>query len=350
MIPKHLIADLAKKHRRLKRTKVGAKKHQQDASQEEVAIELGALTELVGDWVSLPGHGWNMIALPFGGATNTGLNYRLLLNQYDETLNFDELGGPIPNRGISKDGGSVQEADQFLGGLQYFQQVTQIAEDDFPQSGLAGSPGDVIHEEPGLWLHMTNETTADLDIARLGTVPHGDSLLAVGTAKVHQGGPDIPSISGLPHGVNDDINSRYLTPYKHFHDNLFQGVFDPVSPNSLLVAANQGLNIVKTTELTVSTATLQAGIRNIPFIEKQADASEMQFSFWIEELDQKDSDGDPILQLQYSQLVFLDFFDSPTGAGKIRWPHVSINTLRRKDQMPPAQMPGTRPGKGKYHN
>ncbi len=333
MIPKQLFEGLVKQDRRVRRTKVGAKKHDEKPNGEEVSLQLGPLTQLVGDWVSLPGHGWNMIALPFGGDTNSGLNYRLLLNQYDEQLNFDELGGPVPNRGITTENGQTKEADQFLGALQYFQRVTQIAANDFPKSTLAGKPGDVIHEEPGLWLHMINETTADLDIARLGTVPHGDSLMAIGTAKEHQGGPDIPSISGIPIGVSDNLNNPYLAPYEHFHTHPFEDLFDPVNPNSLLVAANQSLDIQRTMELTVNTNVATAGIRNIPFVVKQADATEMKFSFWIEELAKKDKDGDPILQLQYSQLVFLDFFDSPLGKGLIRWPHVSINTLRRSDQM-----------------
>jgi hypothetical protein len=64
------------------------------------------------------------------------------------------------------------------------------------------------------------------------------------------------------------------------------------------------------------------GISNIPFIKRQADATKMNATFWIQELADKDSKGDPILRLQYTQRVILNFFG-------IEWPHVSINTLQK---------------------
>lgn len=334
MLNKDELEQIKQQQRTLRRTHVGAKIHDEQPNDKEATQQLGKLAQLVGEWISLPGHGWNMIALPFAGSTNEGLNYRLLLNQYDETLTFDELAGPVPNRGIVKNPcGKFEEADQFIGAIQYFQKINQINVSDFPPSKLRGDIGGTIHEETGMWLHMTNETTNKLDIARMGSIPHGDTVLGLGTGQEFKGAPDIPDISGLPLGVNDDLDNPYLLPYRHFNDNLFEGLFNPVHPNRLLFEAIQNQNIVKTTELSVATNVQQAGVTNIPFVEKQADATEMQFSFWIEELDEKDAEGNPILQLQYSQTVFLDFFDSPIAAGKIRWPHVSINTLRRKDQI-----------------
>ena len=331
MLSKQDLEQFVHQTRVVRRTKVGAKLADHLESQHGVTA-FGPLEQLVGEWKSLPGHGWNMIALPFATKPGEGFNYRLLVNQYNEELTFTELGGPVPNRGIKAEGADTSESDQFLAALQYFQKVTQIASDDFPRSSLAGKPEEVIHEEPGLWLHITNETTKELDIARLGTVPHGDSLLGLGTSQVIDGPPVIPEISGLPIGVGQDLHSPYLTPYLHFHENLFENLFDPVVPNALLEQAIQGQEIVKTTVLSVDTTVESAGIRNIPFIVKQADATEMKFTFWIEELARKDKSGDPVLQLQYSQTVFLDFFDRRDGKGKIRWPHVSINTLVRKDQ------------------
>jgi hypothetical protein len=47
-------------------------------------------------------------------------------------------------------------------------------------------------------------------------------------------------------------------------------------------------------------------------------------------LARKDVNGDPVLRLQYSQVIFLDFFPRRDGAlGLIRWPHISINTLEK---------------------
>lgn len=165
MLSKKDVKTFAKQFRALHRTKAGAKIYGgMPSSKDETG--LGPLELLVGEWVGLPGHGWNMIALPFATAPGEGFDYRLLLNQYDETLTFEELSGPVPNRGIRDKDGDTEETDQFIAALEYQQTITQIASADFPDSGLAGKPGMIIHEEPGLWLHMTNETTKRLDIAR----------------------------------------------------------------------------------------------------------------------------------------------------------------------------------------
>jgi hypothetical protein len=185
------------------------------------------------------------------------------------------------------------QTDQFVVTLGYVQDIEQIAADDFPRSGEAGGAGLAIHQEPGLFLNMTNETTNDITIARLATIPHDDSVLALDSSSEHLGAPKIPNLNGLPIGVSQNLRSKYLAPYKHFHDNPFRNVFDPTEPNSLLDAANQGVNIVKTTKLEFDTACETGGISNIPFVVKQANAAEMKSTFWIQELASKDEKGRP---------------------------------------------------------
>ncbi len=294
--------------------------------------DLGPLKLLPGMWKNLPnlaGRGWNMIALPFATEPSSRLNYRLLVNQYNEELKFTIVDKAVPNRGIRRNC-TTQEADQFLVTIDYEQTIDQIAAADFPESGKAGDPGLAIHHEPGLWLHMVNETTNNLDIARLATIPHGDSVLALGRADETNGGPTIHHVNGLPIGVDQNLDSPYLAPYKHFHDDLFQGLFDPVSPNKLLNDANAGVDIKRTNILKVDTTVESGGIVNIPFIVKQANAAEMTSTFWIQELAETDDKGNPKLRLQYSQVVLLDFFERRDGLpGLIRWPHVSINTMEK---------------------
>lgn len=286
--------------------------------------ELGPLQLLPGTWRSLPGRGWNMIALPFADGP---FDYRLLLNQYDETLEFNLVDKAVPNRGIRRGGGSVVQTDQFLVALDYEQTVEQVKAVDEPESGQAGPPGLPIHHEPGLWLHMTNNTTEGLDIARLATVPHGDSVLALGRSEVIEGPPTIPFVNGLPQGVNQDVDANpYLDPYRIFRDNPFQGVFDPTNPTDLLNAALRDVEVRRTTVLSVDTTLGTGGIVNIPFIVKQANAAQMNSIFWIEELEGESDE----YQLQYAQVVNLDFFPRRDGLpGLIAWPHVSINTLRK---------------------
>ena len=138
---------------------------------------LGVLRELPGVWSNtegFEGHAWNMIALPFGVPGALG-DFRLLLNQANETLNFDLVDFGVPNRGVNRN-------DQHLSALRYLQAINQVkavdaasladgtvkvpATDDTNDTpkGNTLQPGpDVpdasivgIHREPGLFLHIAN--------------------------------------------------------------------------------------------------------------------------------------------------------------------------------------------------
>lgn len=56
---------------------------------------------------------------------------------------------------------------------------------------------------------------------------------------------------------------------------------------------------------------------------REVNAAEMEATLWIMELKNKE------FIMQYSQTVFLDFFSSNYPNKLIRWPHVSINTLKK---------------------
>ena len=141
--------------------------------------------ELLGPFALLPGtwrgqgRGWNMIALPFG-RTRRPLDYRLLLNQFDETLNFALVDKGVPNRGVDDAHADADRPGDHP--LDYEQVIYQVAVVDRPASTVAGAPGAAIHHEPGLFLNMLNETDGGPTIARLATIPHGDAVLALGTS------------------------------------------------------------------------------------------------------------------------------------------------------------------------
>jgi len=293
--------------------------------------DMGPLKNLPGTWVS-EGRGWNMIALPFATSESGGLPFRLLLNQYDEVLEFTLVDKGVPNRGV--DATFVKQTDQAVVTLDYQQVIHQVAATDRPESSVAGAPGLAIHHEPGLFLNMINLVEDGIDVARLATIPHGDAVLALGTSTEVAGMPPIPGVNGLPVGVHQDLASPYLEPYQHFHAEPFKGNvtapgfpgFDPVAPHLLLELANQGVAVKSTMVLALDTSTETGGIHNIPFIVKQANAVSMKSTFWIQELE-----GEPArLRLQYLQVVNLEFFPRVDGLpGRIAWPHVSINTLEK---------------------
>lgn len=326
---------------------------------------LGPLRLLPGTWRNterLNGRGWNLIALPFDHPKGER-NYRLLMNQYNEELKFTFVDDNVPNRGIADGSPPGDMPDQIVTALDYQQKIEQIAARDDARATeddgdlLAGQPGLAIHHEPGLFLWMKNRLTDGIDIARLATVPHGNAATAIGRSETVTGRPYIPNVSGFPVGVSDDIkaavaaagDTAYLFPYRRFSDQPFKGIhgddaafpgFSAADPNALLKDGLPAADEVErttilhfttqATELTAS-AVGEAGIRNIPFIERQADASLMRSTFWIMEMTQTDQSGDPKLMMAYSQVVLLDFFARPPGqgAGLIRWPHISINLMEK---------------------
>jgi hypothetical protein len=292
------------------------------------ASDLGPLTLLPGKWTNAPnllGRGWNMIALPFAGAD---IDYRLLVNQYNEELEFFLVDENVPNRGIERSNGMTVQTDQLVVTVDYEQDIDQIKSADFPVSGQAGGPGLPIHHEPGLWLYKKDQVEDGLDIARLASIPHGDSVLALGRSRQFDGPPTIPAVNGLPIGVSHDLNGKYLAPYKHFHEPPFENLFDPTIPHKLLEGANKDVTVKRTTELEVDTTLATGRIANIQFVTKHANATTMKSTFWIEELVETTEAGAPRLRMQYLQVVMLEFFPRRDGVpGLIQWPHVSINTL-----------------------
>jgi hypothetical protein len=317
--------------------------------------KLGPLKNLPGRWSNdtLPGRGWNLIALPFFDGP---FKYRLLMNQFNEDLTFEIADVGVPNRGIET-ATATESGDQFVAALDYQQVVTQIAADDFPKSDLRAKDQTPIHHEPGLFLHMTNKAVSDegrgtFDIARLGTIPHGDSVLALGTAKTltdpSVNDLRIPKMSGLPVGTPLGLNveanvmlpegdagkNPYVAPYSHFHHHPFKDLFEPVNATKLLVDAIQGETILETTVLDLDTTIEQGGILNIPFVIDEANATDMRSIFWIHKV-KGGTEAKPRWLLQYAQFVFLDFFPRGDGSpGLVRWPHISINTMEKIETEP----------------
>jgi hypothetical protein len=267
------------------------------------------------------GSGFNLISLP---DKHENKPFRLKLSATHETLTFTPIGAPIPNRG------SAQDDIAFLG-LHYFQQVSDAITNE------------ARHIEPGLWLNlpMTTAPEQPATVARLGTIPHGDSLLAQGSFLTIDGGPQIDTVDSTPFTLDpatgarqNDTNPAYLAPFTSAA--LPPGIPDGsiANPNLVLSNAITGQNIVKTVVMFVSATPVGGingtpiappsesndvgGIVNIPFVVTNANANSFSAIFWIETIE--NSDGTQFLQLQYTQTVILDFIG-------LKWPHISVATL-----------------------
>jgi hypothetical protein len=263
------------------------------------ADQLGPLADLLGTWVG--SRGWNLIAVPDGAK-----GFKLLIQRITETMTFTPVGALVPNRG-----GAV--GTLLIPALHYDLRVAN-AETDEP-----------LHFENGMWLLLNDPLSSH--VARLSTIPHGDSVLAIGTHTVIQGPPPISDNSAVP-DPGKGAPLGYTDPYL----NSKTPGFGPTNPNQTLKDVIKTQNIVKTTMLSVSTVP-NGGIVNIPFIVQHANLTKFTSVLWIEKVKVTDSAGkvSEFEQLQYSQqadLHFLPRFDDPKRL--IMWPHISLNTLLKQ--------------------
>lgn len=262
----------------------------------ETVSELGPLADLVGTWMG--SHGWELIALPAGppGGNET---FRLLIRPYIEIVTFATLGAPVPNRGGPK-------GDIFITGLEYSMRITD-AETNEP-----------LHLESGMWLLLDDQGT----VARQASIPHGDVLLALGTAVTEPGPPSIPALSTLP-----DAGPKMPLGYTDAYLQPVDG-FSPTNANAVLSDVLADQKVVKTTTLPVSTQS--GGIANIPFVTANANATAFSCAYWIETVEDPTT-GTQFSQLQYSQQTNIEFLPQFGNPGAlIMWPHVNVNTLLKQ--------------------
>jgi hypothetical protein len=330
-----------------------------------VGSKLGFLAELSGTW---EGEGFNLIARP---DKQGGSPLFLELNQTFETLSFIPISSSIPNRGNELD-------DIELFGLTYLQKVS-----DRVTKGA-------LHIEPGIWIHIPSQDTgATQSVSRMANIPHGNSLLAQGTAikldpfTGNSFDPDaVSAVNTAPFPVGAAMpvpgtlsgfapyDLSNITPAAiNFRTPAGDSPATPLpttilgvpmqdvilDPTKLLTAALSDQVIESMVIITVSTVpSLQqeqpqppspepaappkvinfagggGGVENIPFLQTNADAATVFATFWIEKIKGPTPDAS-FLQLQYVQTVFLNFpvIKPPAPPVPLSWPHVSVATLRK---------------------
>lgn len=282
---------------------------------------LGPLAQLVGEW---KGTGFNQIWRPFHGTQD----HFLELNETTEVLQFIEIPGNIPNRGLL-------QADINLHGITYLQKINDA---NVKQGGKPAG----IHIEPGIWISipLTTNPSDPATVARMANIPHGTSLVAQGSA-IPVAGPPVfatvnitPFLIAPPHTLfpfpeqNLSIASAFRTAPADI-PHVTQAMVD--NPNVVLAAGIAGKTITSMTVLQISTTNLNpppttgGGTDNIAFLQgaaggPNAQSIQMDAIFWIEEF--VDKHGQHKLQLQYSQTVILNF-------NGLSWPHVSVATLSK---------------------
>jgi hypothetical protein len=155
-----------------------------------VLDQLGLLKDLAGTW---HGRGFNLVARPFFGNPSAAppvppANLFLELNLTHETLTFEPISSSIPNRGVFQE-------DIELFGLTYLQKISDA------------TTGGALHIEPGIWVTLPSTTQPAVAppvggqvVARMGSIPHGNALLAGGSAVPFKGAPTLgaPTGAGTP--------------------------------------------------------------------------------------------------------------------------------------------------------
>lgn len=287
---------------------------------------LGSLADLRDStWT---GTGFNQIWRPFDGLQNKPSQDRFLeLNETSEILQFVEIQGDIPNRGLL-------QADVTLHGLTYLQRINDV---NVLQNGKPTG----IHIEPGIWLRIPNTTNPQdpETVARLANIPHGTSLVAQGSATFGNTAPVFPPTSITPFTIapphtpipfpetNLATPTNFRTPLTDV-PHVTQAMID--NPNVVLANGLANKKITRVTKLTIATTALNppssgGGTSNIAFLQgaaagANAQAAQVDATFWIEEF--VDDKGNTKFQLQYSQRVLLNF-------NGLSWPHISVATLSR---------------------
>lgn len=282
---------------------------------------------LIGKW---KGKGFNQIWRPhFGGPP--GQDRFLELNETTETLEFEKIPGEIPNRGLL-------QADINLHGIRYLQQIQ-----DAHALGSHGQHFPGIHIENGMWLTVPLDNTANppKTIARLGSIPHGTSILAQGSSlPILHGAPPFAVADITPFVIGNPGNlihfpestlanpSQFRTPAADI-PNVTQAMVD--NPNTVLANAIAGLHITSTSTLKISTVPPNppptgGGTSNISFLQgaaagPNAQSIQIDATFWVETV--INPDGSKKLLLQYSQQVLLNF-------NGLSWPHISVATLEKQ--------------------
>jgi hypothetical protein len=148
------------------------------------ALQLGPLASLVGSW---SGPGFNAIWRPdnIQPPANSAIHRFLELNLTTDSFDFQVIPGAVPNRGFNT------QADLELYGLHYLQRTRDADPPPFSTAGQA------LHIEPGLFMNVpgSEANNNQATIVRMGSIPHGTTVLMQGPnpgAEPTPGAPTIP--------------------------------------------------------------------------------------------------------------------------------------------------------------
>ena len=317
---------------------------------------------------------------------------------YREQLKFTQVNAPVRNRAGSNEqfNGAVKYETAIIddeNALQHFENGMYLWLGDNRMPWNSESP---TQNPPNMFSHASTEESVRTDgaepvlgpgelgpqfvppynISRSGVIPHGTTIHLMGNTSSNTDGvaptiaslwepkylavsptmginvakdlipgsrekPDwtnLPREAQNPDGLIGDrgVNSGRAYIQKIFNYDQFGARFPyTVQPNLKLIDANEGLefNRYDLIELDSFHQTgLQGSTANNVMIDRYCRVARMRFRMWLEEIV---VDGKVIDQLQYEQIVDFEFMFGSDGTTTL-WPHIQVNTLRREEDIPPA--------------
>lgn len=337
----------------------------------------GVLALLAGTWVNQNpnrdkiGWGLHTTCLPSPGTNSETIpgKFHFLCQDYTEELTFSLVPGGVRNRSGAN--------ELMVGAVKYNQSIQDL-------------DGNGIHEENGMYLWLTDIYNHPADdesimtdigypelssgagadgpivvpkytVARSGTIPHGSTVQLFGTTSQKDGKPEFPQgtatwdpahlaisasmgLAGTkesgpinldeppPLWVKDpSLAERDPSGNRTYTQRILADPHYPYSarPDLRLRDAIANQNIKNYTLIQMDTrydGGPQGGILNIPMVSKYTPVTRMILRMWIETVIEN---GEEIQQLQYEQIQNFEFHFGTDG-GTTVWPHIQINTLRKK--------------------
>jgi hypothetical protein len=305
----------------------------------EEEAKLGPLKQLTGTWIGQPNDGWNIIFIP--SKNSRGFDFEVIPFSEELTFNPNILVG-AGNAGPIENG---EAENQQLWGLMYEQiiknsctpipPIPTSTDCKIPEGFVRAckfTDNEVIHAETGFFLN-TKDFNEGLDLTRLSTIPHGNSVLLLGKSSytdkpitdssfIGEASIEPTTLDGKRIDILGYTEQLGIVQFPDFC------AFNQTEPNSALHAGLKGKTILEMTTLKFSTEYDSAGILSIPFLQKNINTTKMTATFWIQKIQGEGGEAD-YWQLQYTQTIDL-VFPVKGNPMPIIWPHVTVNTLRKK--------------------
>ena len=347
-----------------------------------------------GTWVNIPAEdgpkGLHTTIMPSPGTSSEQVFgvFHFKSQQYTEVLTFEKVADPVRNRGgtneqfngVIKYETSINDLEgvpqHVENGMYLWLGETNTESTDYPGTMYSQkSTAETVREDDGFPVLDPGQQGPQFipphSISRGGVIPHGTTIHIVGNyEKDTEGAPEIAPIwdedtmavsktmgfqidndviAGstqkppwtklkVPHSGAEVGKPGFLDPnsgrayiHKIFVYDRFGARFPyTVQPNIALSEANDGLNITDHDLITLDSRQEtghQGGVVNNVMISRYCKVTRMRLRMWIERVDL--GEKGIVDQLQYEQIVDFEFMFGANG-GTTRWPHIQINTLRRK--------------------